>query len=513
MDLLNNAFKQIQHMTTSNSTASVDDTCQEVYQQLRSSWTSSDEIFDTFLNLSDSFNDLDKELNNIYTLFQTLDIPLTNIDNDLRQQFLTNFFAMSKIATMRHVCQLIIDHSQTFNNVKSQITNDGDISTIIVQYLADLLSLAMSYLIFSLIPSSQSILENTFIQTDNQFQDFMNSTCLITPTNQLAEIQQILAQINDIKTSIVDDLTTDQNILTISDSTSTVVIDKMTNREQTNDKQLCLHLVKILQSWLLFEQYEEQIKLQRDLIIHARTFAEKGLEICLLKTDIESNFTIVEQAVLEFPPVENLKQITLQNLPSLIEQAEHECVKHKRNRIKEERELENRRDEKSHLISELKSLLKIIPHRALQNYSNIHREFLELCHTVVKHTLHVDTNSSLKYDARITKIKRLITIKTKVFDDLIQLNPTIDNENRKRTSSSTVNTSTQDEVTDKTTKVTEERNKYAVEICKRIRDKLDGSDPDPLTQSSISGQVRYTVREATDIENLATLYEGWTSWV
>ncbi|CAF4660951.1 unnamed protein product [Rotaria socialis] len=136
MDLLNNAFKQIQHMTTSNSTASVDDTCQEVYQQLRSSWTSSDEIFDTFLNLSDSFNDLDKELNNIYTLFQTLDIPLTNIDNDLRQQFLTNFFAMSKIATMRHVCQLIIDHSQTFNNVKSQITNDGDISTIIVQYVS-----------------------------------------------------------------------------------------------------------------------------------------------------------------------------------------------------------------------------------------------------------------------------------------------------------------------------------------------------------------------------------------
>ncbi|CAM2707695.1 unnamed protein product [Rotaria socialis] len=81
---------------------------------------------------------------------------------------------MSKIATMRQVCQLIIDHSQTFNNVKSQITNDDDISTIIVQYLADLPSL-------------------TVIQTDYQFQD-----SLITPTNQLAEIQQILAQINDI---------------------------------------------------------------------------------------------------------------------------------------------------------------------------------------------------------------------------------------------------------------------------------------------------------------------------
>jgi hypothetical protein len=58
---------------------------------------------------------------------------------------------------------------------------------------------------------------------------------------------------------------------------------------------------------------------------------------------------------------------------------------------------------------------------------------------------------------------------SRVFDDLIQLNPTIDNgkkiffielkisfiyliENRERTSSSTVNTSTQQETTDKTTK-------------------------------------------------------------
>ncbi|CAF1243715.1 unnamed protein product, partial [Rotaria magnacalcarata] len=119
-----------------------------------------------------------------------------------------------------------------------------------------------------------------------------------------------------------------------------------------------------------------------------------------------------------------------------------------------------------------------------------------------------------------------------VFDDLIQLNLTIDNgnyrffsylnlniilmyltESRERINSSTANTCTQHEATDKTTKVTEERNKYAVEICKRIRDKLAGSDPDPLTQSSISEQVRYTIREATEIENLATLYEGWTSWV
>ncbi len=35
----------------------------------------SNEIFNAFLNLSNSFDDLDKELNNVYALFQSLEIP------------------------------------------------------------------------------------------------------------------------------------------------------------------------------------------------------------------------------------------------------------------------------------------------------------------------------------------------------------------------------------------------------------------------------------------------------
>ncbi len=41
--------------------------------------------------------------------------------------------------------------------------------------------------------------------------------------------------------------------------------------------------------------------------------------------------------------IENLKEITLQNLPSLIDQVENESTKQKQNRIKAEKELENRR--------------------------------------------------------------------------------------------------------------------------------------------------------------------------
>ncbi|UJR15815.1 hypothetical protein I4U23_002744 [Adineta vaga] len=633
MDLLNSSFKKIHSMATLNLTGSIDDTCQTVYQQLRSSLTiSSDEISDMFLNLANSFDNLDNEFNNISTLFQTLNIPSTwlqsslfdwkqtNLTNDVQQQILKNFFAMTKITTMRKICQLAVDHLQTFDNLKIQIIKDNELSQLIKQfltlyishYLADLPVFATSYMILSLISPLQTFLETEIIHSDHQFQELINQFCLITPTQVTTDLQQLLAQINgswqnsnnaeQIKTSlnilkmrkhtneiqliayrwknfyllnsnstneqrkiICGELAADQSVLAIPDNASPTIIDKITNLEQTvlqrlrwaaganplvqdvlvkfenrqkeraneidNDKQICSHLVQILQSWLLFEQHEEQIKLRGDLILHARTFAEKGLEICQLKTNIEANFTTVEQAILAFAPIVNLEEITLQNLPILIDQAENECMKQKRNRIKEEREMENRRDETSHLITELKehmsqhniifkdissvlkSLLKTIPHRTIVNYSQIHREFLELCHTIVKHTLHIEKTNTMKYDEILIKMKRILTIKTQVFDDLIQLNPTADNDNGEQTSSSTRNITTQQETADKATKVIEERNKYAVEICKRIRDKLDGSDPDSLIQSSISEQVHYTIREATDIENLATLYEGWTSWV
>lgn len=73
------------------------------------------------------------------------------MNNNTHRQFLKNFFAMSKIATMRQICQLTIDHSQAFNSkiifsinffipslsldLKSQITRDTDLSNIIKQFI------------------------------------------------------------------------------------------------------------------------------------------------------------------------------------------------------------------------------------------------------------------------------------------------------------------------------------------------------------------------------------------
>lgn len=59
----------------------------------------------------------------------------------------------------------------------------------------------------------------------------------------------------------------------------------------------------------------------------------------------------------------------------------------------------------------------------------------------------------------------------------------------------------------------QQRNAYAVGVWRRIKMKLEGRDPDPGRKYSPQEQVDHVIREATSLDNLALLYEGWTPWV
>ncbi|OCT64106.1 hypothetical protein XELAEV_18045208mg [Xenopus laevis] len=65
----------------------------------------------------------------------------------------------------------------------------------------------------------------------------------------------------------------------------------------------------------------------------------------------------------------------------------------------------------------------------------------------------------------------------------------------------------------KTGKAVQERNSYAVSVWKRVKAKLEGRDVDPNRRMSVAEQVDFVIKEATNLENLAQLYEGWTAWV
>ncbi|KAF9298818.1 Serine/threonine-protein kinase smg1 [Mortierella antarctica] len=58
-----------------------------------------------------------------------------------------------------------------------------------------------------------------------------------------------------------------------------------------------------------------------------------------------------------------------------------------------------------------------------------------------------------------------------------------------------------------------QRNAYAVNILRRVRHKLEGRDFDSVNKFKVSEQVDRVIQEATNVENLANMYEGWTSWI
>nr|XP_018895690.1 PREDICTED: serine/threonine-protein kinase SMG1-like [Bemisia tabaci] len=61
--------------------------------------------------------------------------------------------------------------------------------------------------------------------------------------------------------------------------------------------------------------------------------------------------------------------------------------------------------------------------------------------------------------------------------------------------------------------VMQERNSYAMSVWRRVRLKLEGRDPDPTRKLTVQESVDWVIGEATNINNLALLYEGWTPWV
>ncbi|CAI6351779.1 unnamed protein product [Macrosiphum euphorbiae] len=64
-----------------------------------------------------------------------------------------------------------------------------------------------------------------------------------------------------------------------------------------------------------------------------------------------------------------------------------------------------------------------------------------------------------------------------------------------------------------TGKAVQKCNAYAVSVWRRVRMKLEGRDPDPGRRSTVTEQVNWVINEATNPDNLALLYEGWTPWV
>lgn len=57
-------------------------------------------------------------------------------------------------------------------------------------------------------------------------------------------------------------------------------------------------------------------------------------------------------------------------------------------------------------------------------------------------------------------------------------------------------------------------NLHAIKVLKRVKKKLEGKDEDcnSETKLTVKQQVDWLIKEATSVDNLCVLYEGWTAW-
>ncbi|CBI32522.3 unnamed protein product, partial [Vitis vinifera] len=68
-------------------------------------------------------------------------------------------------------------------------------------------------------------------------------------------------------------------------------------------------------------------------------------------------------------------------------------------------------------------------------------------------------------------------------------------------------------VIDTSNRIARGKNAYAISVLRRVEMKLDGRDIADNREISIAEQVDYLLKQATSIDNLCNMYEGWTPWI
>ncbi|ESQ50945.1 hypothetical protein EUTSA_v10022517mg [Eutrema salsugineum] len=63
------------------------------------------------------------------------------------------------------------------------------------------------------------------------------------------------------------------------------------------------------------------------------------------------------------------------------------------------------------------------------------------------------------------------------------------------------------------TRITRGKNAYALSVLKSMEMKIDGRNIADNKEISIPEQVDYLIKQATSVDNLCNMYEGWTPWI
>ena len=147
----------------------------------------------------------------------------------------------------------------------------------------------------------------------------------------------------------------------------------------------------------------------------------------------------------------------------------------------------------------------------IRGYLVQYRKFSDLLSEVVSEA----TAEDLTEDKVRSASRKLDVLKDQlggVYEGLVDLATLLREENIEQFKKQKEQQSS-DPSTAKDVSIKEKKNAFALNVLKRIRAKLDGREPDVLRKSSVQEQVDFIIRESTNLDNLALIYEGWTAWI
>lgn len=148
-------------------------------------------------------------------------------------------------------------------------------------------------------------------------------------------------------------------------------------------------------------------------------------------------------------------------------------------------------------------------------YLGLYKEFSDLISTLVR-DLTLDDHSSETMQNLIGVADRAKEVIGPIYENLVGFTSVLTEENleqyKKKDENNEQNNGNNTSKDEKKS-ANEEKNAFALNVLKRVRTKLEGREPDALKRASVAEQVDFVIREATDPDNLALMYEGWTAWI
>ncbi|KAK2716792.1 hypothetical protein QYM36_007065 [Artemia franciscana] len=253
-----------------------------------------------------------------------------------------------------------------------------------------------------------------------------------------------------------------------------------------------------------------------------RDLIEKCKEVCLLGESCPTHLTTAEISLLRLvPPDRPIDMTWLTKADSVVSNS----LRKARERLNEmnlalQESVDRVRSDATHLrenvndhhnvISSMRALLKQMgkTETNVQQYLLEYKSYSELCSIVIK---------NLTSDLDLQKVKSakeaLESMERKIADiyDLLPKLTLPDAQDHSH--ASRVDKKDKGGVKPDVKDVHAGRNPVAVTVWQRVKLKLEGRETDLEKPLTIKEQVDSVIKDSTNLENLALLYEGWTPWV